>query len=108
MRKIAEARERAGLTIEQAARKARISAAYLRKVERGGCDSFPLAERLSEILGCRIDLFLGLGGGGTPANTSGRCPNARRKLLPSHGGAGYLDGSAEPAARARTLQDTRK
>lgn len=57
------AREEAGLTRPQLAKKARISEAYLRQVEKHGAASFALAERLSRICNCRLDVYLW----GTPA-----------------------------------------
>lgn len=54
----ARARTTANLTPEQAARKARIGVRYLLAVERCGCDSLALAERLAALYGCRVDVFL--------------------------------------------------
>lgn len=51
------AREAAGLTIEQAAKKAGLSPEYLRRLERRGAP-FYTAERLAAIYGCRMDVFL--------------------------------------------------
>jgi transcriptional regulator with XRE-family HTH domain len=65
----AEARERAGLTIQTAARRARVCTAYLRQVERGGAP-YNLARRLSAIYDCPIDIFLG--GPRTQATSDGR------------------------------------
>ena len=56
--KPAMARERAGLTLKQAARRARIGERYLRSIELHGNASFALARRLSRIYHCPIDLFL--------------------------------------------------
>jgi hypothetical protein len=68
--KATTAREKVGLTLEQAAKKARVGVAYLRYVERHGC-SFVLAERLSRIYACNIDVFLPTrSGGGTPKTTA--------------------------------------
>lgn len=52
-----QAREAAGLSAEQAARRARVSESYLRRAERCGC-SYILAQRLAPLYGCPIDLFL--------------------------------------------------
>jgi transcriptional regulator with XRE-family HTH domain len=52
------ARERAGLTRQQLAKKARISDAYLRNIEHRGRASFALAERLSVLCRCRIETYL--------------------------------------------------
>jgi transcriptional regulator with XRE-family HTH domain len=63
-----QAREAAGLSPEQAAKRARICVAYLRRVERacerraGGDTSAPLpspalAGRLAAVYGCRVDIF---------------------------------------------------
>jgi len=51
------ARETVGLTLEQAAKRARITPQYLMQVERKGA-SFSLAQRLSRLYDCRIDFFL--------------------------------------------------
>jgi hypothetical protein len=47
----------AGLTLEQAAKKARVGVAYLRRAELHGCP-LVLAEPLAYIYQCAIDLFL--------------------------------------------------
>lgn len=60
MTKAARAREAAGLSLEQAARRARICPAYLRHVERNGA-GYALAQRLSRIYQCPIDCFLVFG-----------------------------------------------
>ena len=57
------ARENAGLTLEEAARQARIGIQYLRQVERNGRASFTLAKRLCALYQCRLDIFLYSGGG---------------------------------------------
>lgn len=54
------ARELAGLTLEQAAKRARICPRYLRRVERAGAN-YALAQRLAAIYGCRIEVFLMFG-----------------------------------------------
>ena len=51
------AREAAGLSIGDAARKARISIAYLRQVERGGAP-YRLARRLARLYGCSANVFI--------------------------------------------------
>ena len=60
------ARTENGLTLEQAAKRARICTTYLRRVERHGGAPYSLAQRLAGIYGCRIDAFLWAGGRGTP------------------------------------------
>lgn len=52
------AREAAGFTVEQAAQRARVTADYLRAVERKGAPPYVLACRLSRLYGCSLDLFL--------------------------------------------------
>ena len=52
-----EAREAAFPSIEKAARRARVSVAYLRQTERDGAP-FALACRLSHLYGAPIDVFL--------------------------------------------------
>ena len=59
------AREMAGLTVEEAAKKARVGVQYLRQVERNGRASFALAQRLCALYRCRLDIFLYSGGGRT-------------------------------------------
>jgi len=54
-----QARESAGLSVEQAAARARIAFSYLRRIERqGGGAPFVLAQRLSRLYGCPLDTFL--------------------------------------------------
>lgn len=53
-----QARVAAQLTVEQAARKARISPSYLRHIEKYGGASYVLAVRLSRLYHCSIHLFL--------------------------------------------------
>lgn len=65
-------RELSGLTIEQAARRARVGSAYLRGIERQGGAGYYLAQRLSAIYQCRIEIFLY---GSTPARLGGRGTN---------------------------------
>jgi transcriptional regulator with XRE-family HTH domain len=59
------ARVKTGLTIEEAARRARVSPRYLAVVERHGAP-FSLAERLAAIYRCPISTFLPRKGGGAP------------------------------------------
>jgi transcriptional regulator with XRE-family HTH domain len=54
----AQAREAAGFTIEEAAKRARVCVAYLRRIERNGSCSFPLAMRLSRLYQCSANVFL--------------------------------------------------
>ncbi|HEX8236059.1 MAG TPA: helix-turn-helix domain-containing protein [Abditibacteriaceae bacterium] len=55
----AKARQSAGLTIEQAAKRARIGVEYLRRLERHGGASYVLARRLARLYGgCNIMTFL--------------------------------------------------
>lgn len=55
------AREAAGLTLEAAAKRARVSPAYLRKLEAGGQYSYVLAVRLSRIYGASGTAFISRG-----------------------------------------------
>jgi transcriptional regulator with XRE-family HTH domain len=59
------ARESVGLTLEAAARRARVTPDYLRRVERHGA-SYVLARRLAALYNCPIDAFLPKPGGGRP------------------------------------------
>ncbi len=52
-----QAREAAGLTLREAARRARIGVPYLRRVEHQGAP-YALARRLAYLYQCPIDLFL--------------------------------------------------
>jgi transcriptional regulator with XRE-family HTH domain len=54
----ARARESAGLSLEQAARQARVSHDYLRQVERTNSAPYSLARRLANIYGSSIQTFL--------------------------------------------------
>jgi hypothetical protein len=51
------ARIASGLTIEEAARRARVCPAYVRRAEKHGA-CYTLALRLSRIYGCPVDHFL--------------------------------------------------
>lgn len=55
--KAAIARKRAGLSIAEAAKKARITPEYLRRVELHGAP-YSLARRLAGLYGCGIEVFL--------------------------------------------------
>lgn len=54
----AQARQSAGFSIEEAARQAGCSTGYLRRIERSGGSSYPLAQRLSRLYRCSANLFL--------------------------------------------------
>ncbi len=62
-----------GLSVAQAAKKAGVCCAYLRRAELHGC-SFILAQRLARIYSCPIELFLY----GSKGNNE-RTKNSRRK-----------------------------
>jgi len=53
-----QARISARLSLEEAAKRARICPAYLRRVEREGHASYVLALRLSALYGCSLNVFL--------------------------------------------------
>lgn len=74
-------RELNNLSLEQAAKKARVSPAYLRQVEKKG-GSYTLAKRLAAIYGCPIDVFLPKPGGGTPNNRGSRNPRTPKRQAP--------------------------
>lgn len=58
MTHIKQARLQAGLTLEQVAKASSVSVGHLRRIERlGGC-SIRLAERLSRLYRCHLNLFL--------------------------------------------------
>lgn len=52
------ARQKAGLTLQQAATRARICPAYLLKIEKSGRAPYVLAMRLSRLYRCPCQLFL--------------------------------------------------
>ena len=52
------AREAAGLSLADAARRARVSPSYLRRIELHGGAPYVLAKRLCRIYRCSIHLFL--------------------------------------------------
>lgn len=54
----AQARDTAGLTLQQAARHARVGESYLRRVELHGGAPYVLARRLARLYCCSIHLFL--------------------------------------------------
>ena len=54
----AQAREKVKMTQEQAAKQARICVSYLRRIERSGGCSYPLATRLARIYRCSANVFL--------------------------------------------------
>jgi transcriptional regulator with XRE-family HTH domain len=53
-----QAREAAGYTLIQAARRARVSPIYLRRIEKHGKAPYVLACRLRALYGCSIHAFL--------------------------------------------------
>lgn len=57
MSRASDAREAAGLSVAEAARRARVCPAYVRRAERHGA-CYTLAIRLSRIYGCPVDHFL--------------------------------------------------
>jgi hypothetical protein len=81
----AAARERAGLALEAAARRALVTPAYLRRVERTGAP-FSLATRLARIYGCPLGVFL---------------PGDRSKLTPTTRVKGMPDGRGRRIAALR-------
>jgi transcriptional regulator with XRE-family HTH domain len=73
-----QAREQAGLSLEAAARLARVSVDYLRRVEMSGDCSFPLAKKLSRIYSCSANLFILQIGQTTTAQRSKQKDRSRR------------------------------
>lgn len=55
-----QARELAGYSLDQAAKRAGVTTSYLRRIERSGGCSFLLAQRLARLYGTSIDIFLGV------------------------------------------------
>lgn len=67
------ARERVGLSIQEAARRARVCVPYLRAVERRGGASYVLAMRLARLYRCSATMFLyGTRGSETPVRHGAR------------------------------------
>lgn len=65
------ARVNAALTIEEAARRARVCVSYLRRVERSGDCSYVLAMRLARLYRCSANVFLyTMKGSETPTTSS--------------------------------------
>lgn len=54
----AQARKKAGLELTEAAQQASICETYLRRVEKSGGCSYPLAQRLSRLYRCSANVFL--------------------------------------------------
>jgi len=52
------AREAAGMTRAELAKKVRLSENYIKKIERHGRASFTLAERLAVLCDCRIETYI--------------------------------------------------
>jgi hypothetical protein len=52
------AREQAGLSLAEAAKRVQVCVSYLRAIERRGGASFRLAMRLSRLYGCSANIFL--------------------------------------------------
>lgn len=53
-----QARNNVGLTLKQAARRARVGDSYLRRIELHGGASYVLAQRLARLYQCSIHVFL--------------------------------------------------
>lgn len=106
------ARLKAGLTLQQAARRARLSAPYLRRIERGQfIPGYSTALRLTHIYGqgCSIGIFLNQQrrAVGTPVHIA----NADRKtaLALAHSGKAHASGqplspSQRDSGRARRIE----
>lgn len=78
------AREAAGLTLEQAAKAARITPAYLRRKEREGGFAQPVASRLARRYGCSLSVFLRHRREANPNETGGaaKADSDRKDLIP--------------------------
>lgn len=74
-----EAREAVNLTLEQAAKRARIGVPYLRQIERRGVDSPWTAERLASIYACGMNVFLRGEGSPPPRLTRNSGQGARTR-----------------------------
>ena len=53
-----QAREAAGFSLREAARRSRIHPRYLRRIEKGGGAPYVLAVRLAHMYGCSVGIFL--------------------------------------------------
>ena len=70
MSEATSARNRAGLTLEDAACQVRVCVSYLRRVERSGDCSYPLAMRLARLYRCSANVFLYTNKGSETPTTS--------------------------------------
>ncbi len=77
------AREAAHLSVEEAARLARITPAYLRRKEREGGFSIAVASRLERICRCDIKVFLARSKPNTREETNGRKRQAKKDTTTS-------------------------
>lgn len=72
----AQAREAAGLSVQEAARRAHITEGYLRRIESKGAP-YMLARRLAALYECRVDVFL-------PRKTSTPAKRKRKEAVRHH------------------------
>jgi transcriptional regulator with XRE-family HTH domain len=97
-----QARIAAGLTVKEAARRARVVPSYLRRVERHGGAPWVLAQRLAFIYNCSANLFLYAAKSQTGGNSTGAVGTP--PLSPKPGQAQLAGTSAtlpRPATRYR-------
>lgn len=98
------AREAAGLTLEQAAQRARVGIKYLSRVEKHGGASYTLAQRLCVIYRCSLNVFLFNGGERESATTLDTPPSRNRRRRQS-GQKGPEVDTQEATAAGRHLND---
>ncbi len=99
------AREAAGLTLEEAALRARISTNYLMRVERHGGASYSLAQRLCVIYGCSLNIFLFTGGQRKSTTTLDTAPSRNRRRRQGEHKGPIMD-TQEAIAAGSHLNDT--
>lgn len=92
MTSASQAREAAALTLDVAARKARVSVSYLRRIERHGGATYALAMRLARLYGCSAHVFL------YPTSSNGQSKHPDSAL----------DGRNHPTAPNRTAKGQEK
>ena len=78
MTSLTTAREKAGLSLEIAAKRAGCSVDYLRRIERGGGCAYPLAMRIARLYGISLNTFLSTNQG--KADAQARSAEKRRNI----------------------------
>jgi hypothetical protein len=90
----AQARKDAGFSLQEAARRARVCATYLRRIELHGDAPYVLAMRLANLYGCSTNLFL----------YAPTAPKTKKIKGPSRRPKSLSDGRKPPSARRESLE----